>query len=69
VSAPVHFEVEVLCDVACQPLCENQRGDDAFESDDDVKMTTDDAFVTCTDCLKALGYDVAPDTQRVRAAA
>lgn len=67
-SAPVHFEVEVLSSTLGQPACENQRGEDAFEGAD-VEMTTDEAEVTCAGCLKALGYDVAPDTQRVRIAA
>lgn len=65
----VHYELEIMADTLFQPLCENQRGIDAFAYTGDVKMSADDADVTCTDCLRALGYDVAPDTQNVRAAA
>ena len=29
-TRPVHFQIEILYDCAFQPLCENQRGEDAF---------------------------------------
>lgn len=54
---PVHFELEILGESLCQPLCENQRGIDAFERiGQDVEMTPDERFVTCKPCLEALGY-------------
>jgi hypothetical protein len=54
----VHSEVEVLYGTLFQPLCENNAGRDAFRGRD-VEMTSDERFVTCPRCLKALGYAVA----------
>jgi hypothetical protein len=58
-TAPVHLEIEVLYEALFQPLCENAAGRDAFESDDDVGMTTDPTYVTCRKCLLAMGYEAA----------
>lgn len=58
-SAPVHSEIEVLYGALYQPLCENNAGRDAFASDRDVEMTTDDARVTCRKCLRAMGVRLA----------
>lgn len=65
---PVHYEVEVLYGCVFQPACENAAGRDAFDGPE-VEMTTLDEEVTCRDCLKTLGYDIAPDTGYVRIAA
>lgn len=51
----VHASVEILFDTLFQPLCENQRGRDAFRGGD-VEMTGDESQVTCRPCLRALGY-------------
>lgn len=68
--AIIHYELEVFADCYSTPLCENHRELDCFtEGDPDAEMTDDEALVSCPDCLRALGFDVAPDTQRVRIAA
>lgn len=36
---------------------------------DGTNLTVADYQITCVKCLKALGYEVAADTQRVRVAA
>lgn len=63
-SAPIHFEVELLFDALYQPLCENERGVDAFDDlDVAVEMTSIDSEVTCPKCLAALGYELPTDEQ------
>lgn len=70
-TAPLtHYAHEVLYDTVWTALCENQRELDCFtEGDPDAELTDDDALVTCPECLRALGYDVCPLTNRVRVAA
>ena len=65
----IHYQLEILYDCAFTPLCENQRGEDAFADLPEVEMTTDESAVTCRECLAALGYEVAPDTGWARVAA
>jgi hypothetical protein len=57
----VHYAVEVLYGTLSQPLCENQAGRDAIaDAERECSMSEDEAEVTCSKCLRALGYEPAP---------
>jgi hypothetical protein len=52
-SKPIHFEHDILYGATSGTACDTRA------KIDDSNLTRDEAEVTCTKCLKALGFEPA----------